>query len=60
MGVDYIFVYFVDALRRRRFLDGFGAAEIRLAWSGFTIDVVAARQSERAGSDDERGRSEGA
>ena len=46
LGIDFVFVYFIEAFRWRRFLDGFGAAGIRFACSGFTVRVAAARQGQ--------------
>lgn len=48
LGIDDVFVYFVEALRWRRFLDGFGAARVRFSCSGFAIRVAAAQEGQRA------------
>ena len=53
LGIDDVLVYFVEARRGFGFLDGFGAAEIRLACSGFAIRVAAAQEGQRARCDDE-------
>lgn len=60
LGIDFVFVYFVEALRWRRFLGGFGAAGVGLTWPGFAIDVASARKGERTGCNGERGCAEGA
>ena len=60
LGIDDIFVYFVEALRWRRFLDGFCAARVRFACVGFAIRVAAAQEGQRARCDGERSHAEGA
>lgn len=60
LGIDFVFVDFIEATLWRRFLGSFGASGSRLRWPGFAIDIAASHQGERADCDGERGRAEGA
>ena len=60
LGIDDAFVNFVEARRGFGFLDGFGAARIRFACSGFAARFATAREGQRARCDGERSHAEGA